>query len=383
MHQRWGRDRRLATVAGVKIADIQLLSGTLRLDPPFDAAWDPVPRARFDATLVKVVTDDGVVGYGSGDTMAGFEPYAELFLGQDPMAISRHVRVLETVSFHAGRYWPLEMALWDVAGKVLGVPVATLFGGAADAIPAYASTGRLLPAAHRAETIVAARERGFRAAKIRLPAHDFAGGIATMRAVREAVGPAMTLMADLNQAWRMPGDLRPALDPAGVRRFAAALAELDVFWLEEPLPLDDRAGLRSVREATGIRIAGGEMVRTFPELLDLVESGALDVYQPDVALAGGMLRARTLAELVLARNRLFTPHTWSNGLGLLANLQVTAGVGGGPYLEFPYDPPVWTPERRDFLLAAPLDIDPDGLLRVPSAPGLGAEVDEDRFGRKP
>ncbi|WP_020658671.1 mandelate racemase/muconate lactonizing enzyme family protein [Amycolatopsis benzoatilytica] len=367
----------------MKIADIQLLAGTLPLDPPFEAAWDPVPRTRFDATVVKVVTDEGVVGYGSGDTMAGFEQYADLFLGQDPMAITRHVRALETISFHAGRYWPLEIALWDVLGKVLGVPVATLFGGAADAVPAYASTGRLLPAAQRAETMIAARERGFRAAKIRLPADDFAGGITTMSAVRDAVGPEMALMVDLNQAWRMPGDVRRSLDPAAARRFAAALAELDVFWLEEPLPLDDRAGLRSVREATGVRVAGGEMVRTFRELLDLVESDALDVYQPDVALAGGMSRARTLAELVLARNRLFTPHTWSNGLGLLANLHVTAGVGGGPYLEFPYDPPSWTPRRRDFLLATPLDIDADGLLHVPSAPGLGIDVDEERFGRKP
>lgn len=365
----------------MKIADIQLLPGTLPLDPPFDAAWDPVPRTRFDATVVKVVTDEGVAGYGSGDTMAGFEPYAELFLGQDPMAISRHVRALETIAFHAGRYWPLEIALWDVIGKVLGVPVATLFGGAADAIPAYASTGRILPAEQRAEVMAGIRDEGFRAAKIRLAADDFAGGIRTMRAVREAVGPGMTLMADLNQAWRMPGDVRPSLDPAAVRRFAEALRELDVFWLEEPLPLDDRPGLRAVRD-TGIRVAGGEMVRTFSELLDLVESDALDVYQPDVALAAGMLRARTLAELVLARNRLFTPHTWSNGLGLLANLHVTAGVGGGPYLEFPYDPPVWTPQRRDFLLAAPLDIDADGLLHVPSAPGLGVDVDEERFGRK-
>lgn len=365
----------------MKIADIQLLPGTLPLDPPFDAAWDPVPRTRFDATVVKVVTDEGVVGYGSGDTMAGFEPYAELFLGQDPMAISRHVRALETIAFHAGRYWPLEIALWDVIGKVLGVPVATLFGGAAEAIPAYASTGRLLPAGQRAEVMAGIREEGFRAAKIRLAADDFAGGIATMRAVREAVGPEMTLMADLNQAWRMPGDVRPSLDPAAVRRFAEELRELDVFWLEEPLPLDDRPGLRAVRD-TGIRVAGGEMVRTFRELLDLVESDALDVYQPDVALAAGMLRGRTLAELVLARNRLYTPHTWSNGLGLLANLHVTAGVGGGPYLEFPYDPPVWTPQRRDFLLAAPVDIDAGGLLHVPSAPGLGVAVDEERFGRK-
>lgn len=363
----------------MKITGIELLRASLPLDPPFDAAWDPVPRTTFAATVVKVTTDEGVTGYGSGDTMDGFEPYAGLFIGQDPLAIGRHVRVLETLSFHAGRYWPLEAALWDVTGKALGVPVATLFGGSREAIPAYASTGRLLPPRERAESVLAMRERGFRAAKIRLPAGRLAEGIDVMRAVRDAAGPDMDLMVDLNQSWRMPGDIRPALDPAAVRRFASALAELDVFWLEEPLPLDDRTGLRSVRDAAGVRVAGGEMVRTFGELLDLVNDDALDVYQPDVVLAGGLSRVRTIAELALARNRLFTPHTWSNGLGLLANLHVTAGVGGGPYLEFPYDPPAWTPQRRDFLLSAPVDIDSEGLLRVPSAPGLGVEPDLSRF----
>jgi L-alanine-DL-glutamate epimerase-like enolase superfamily enzyme len=92
-----------------------------------------------------------------------------------------------------------------------------------------------------------------------------------------------------------------------------------------------------------------------------------------------MLRTRTLAELVFSRNRRFTPHTWSNGIGLLANLHVTAGVGGGPYLEYPYDPPTWTEERRDFVLAEPVRVGPDGTLRVPARPGLGFDVDEDRL----
>jgi L-alanine-DL-glutamate epimerase-like enolase superfamily enzyme len=87
-----------------------------------------------------------------------------------------------------------------------------------------------------------------------------------------------------------------------------------------------------------------------------------------------MLRARTVAELALARNRWFTPHTWTNGIGVLANLHVAAGVGGGPYLEYPYDPPGWTPERRDFVLAQPLAIGADGVLPVPPGPGLGIEL---------
>jgi D-galactarolactone cycloisomerase len=118
------------------------------------------------------------------------------------------------------------------------------------------------------------------------------------------------------------------------------------------------------------------MARSAGELLDALAAGALDVVQPDVVLAAGMLRARTVAEVAMLGHCWFTPHTWTNGLGLLANLHVAAGVGGGPYLEFPYDPPGWTPQRRDFFLARPLDIDPEGWLTVPDRPGLGAEIDE-------
>ncbi len=119
------------------------------------------------------------------------------------------------------------------------------------------------------------------------------------------------------------------------------------------------------------------MARSFEELLRAHERDALDVFQPDVVLALGMSRTRTLAELLLSRNRRFTPHTWTNGIGLLANLHVVCGVGGGPYLEFPFDPPAWTPERRDFMLAEPVGVDADGCVRVPTAPGLGFELDED------
>src|SRR6266849_5328800 len=360
----------------MKITSIKMRRLRLPLDPPFRAAWDPVPRTRFEATVVRVETDEGVVGVGSGDTMDGFEPFVELFIGKDPMHISRHVRSLETISFHAGRYWPLEAALWDIVGQVTGQPVSVLFGGALDALPAYASTGEVKPADERAESALALREQGFKAMKIRFVRERLADGVAAVRAVRKAVGSSMEIMVDLNQAWRMPGDIEPALDPASARRTVEELGELGVLWVEEPLPGADVSGFARLRAETGVRIAAGEMTRTLDELLAYLDADSLDVYQPDVVLAVGMSRARLVAELALAKNRWFTPHTWTNGLGLLANLHVTAGVGGGPYLEFPHDPPGWTAQRRDFFLAQPVFIDAAGYLGVPAAPGLGAEIDE-------
>ena len=192
--------------AVVRITDIRLERLVLPLDPPFPAAWDPVPRRSFGATVVRVETDEGVVGIGSGDTMDGFEAFAHLFVGQDPLAIARHVRVLDTIDFHASRYWPLEAALWDIVGKVAGLPVATLFGGTTDGLPAYASCGMLLPAAERAESALRLREEGFRALKIRVDPRRLDDGLAAVTATRAAVGDSMAIMVDLNQGWRMAGD---------------------------------------------------------------------------------------------------------------------------------------------------------------------------------
>ncbi len=118
------------------------------------------------------------------------------------------------------------------------------------------------------------------------------------------------------------------------------------------------------------------MLDSVSQILGYLDNDALDVYQMDVVLAVGMTRARTLAELAHLRHRSFTPHTWTNGIGVLANLHVAAGVGGGPYFEYPYDPPGWTPQRRDFMLAEPLQVDEDGCLAVPQLPGLGVQLDE-------
>jgi D-galactarolactone cycloisomerase len=365
----------------MKITDIVLDRLRLQLDPPFRAAWDPTPRRHFDATVVRVETDEGVVGVGSGDTMDGFEAYTHLFVGTDPLRITRHIRTIETINFHAGRFWPLEAALWDILGKVTGVPVATLFGNVADRLPAYMSTGELKSPDERVEATLAGRDLGFRAVKLRIGREDLDGGIASVRGVREALGDDFTILVDLNQSWRMPGDIEPALDVKTVSRTVARLEELGVYWVEEPLPYADLAGLRELRRSSGVRIAGGEMLPTFEDVLTYVEHDALDVYQLDCVLAIGMHRGRVAAELAQQRHRQFTPHTWTNGIGLLANLHVAAGVGAAPYFEFPYDPDGWTVERRDFMLRRPVTVDTDGYVQVPDRPGLGVELDEDAMTR--
>src|SRR5262249_5021948 len=157
-------------------------------------------------------------------------------------------------------------------------------------------------------------QEGFRAVKVRIARERIDEGVEVVRAMREAVGDRLEIIVDLNQWWRMPGDIEPGLSPADARRAGARLRardvrlverprDLDVLWLAEPLAGEDRAGMRPLREQTGVRIAGGEMARSFEELRLALEADALDVYQPDVVLALGISGVRTLAELALRGNR--------------------------------------------------------------------------------
>ena len=125
----------------MRITAIRLRRVAHELDPPFAAAWDPVPRRRFEATIVLVETDEGLTGIGSGDTMDGFEAYEHLFVGRDPLDVEHHARVLETIAFHAGRYWPLEAALWDLLGKARGETVASAPRGSGRSAPALRVDG--------------------------------------------------------------------------------------------------------------------------------------------------------------------------------------------------------------------------------------------------
>ena len=364
----------------MRITGVRLRRLRYPLDPPFEPAWDPEPRRAFEATLVYVDTDEGLTGIGSGDTMDGFERYIELFVGQRPSStIDRHVRVLETITFHAGRYWPFEAALWDLAGKAKGVPTAQLLGGAADGRRRVRLDGRPAGPPERGPSRRSpCASKGSGALKLRIDTEHVEDGLEAVEATRDAVG------ADHGDHGRP----QPGLAHAGRRRRRSSARRPSTAWppgsgrpassgWRSRSPREDVAGLARLRAQGGLRIAGGEMARTPAELDAYLAGEALDVYQPDAVLAVGLLRARELAGRVLERGLWFTPHTWTNGIGLLANLHLAAGVGGGPFLELPFDPPGWTPERRDFMLAEPVLSDRTGWLALPERPGLGFELDED------
>jgi L-alanine-DL-glutamate epimerase-like enolase superfamily enzyme len=123
------------------------------------------------------------------------------------------------------------------------------------------------------------------------------------------------------------------------------------------------------------------MTRELYEFRDLIVDQCLDVLQPDAALVGGISGLRRVALMAQEHNLVFTPHTWTNGMGVMANAHLTAGVTEGVFLEFPYDPPEWGLDRRDYMMAKPLEVDADGMIVLPRAPGLGYELNEDMLAR--
>lgn len=362
-----------------RIEKIEVSRHRLPLDPPFPAAWDSRARTAFDVAIVKVITADGAVGVGVGGAMDGIERHYELFVGHDPLDLDRHAAVLANLDFHGNRPWALDVALWDLVGKIRKQPVWRLLGGNSGSVPCYASTGVLRGKNALAEAARVLSGKGFKAVKIRLHHPDWREDIALLEAVAIALNGKADLLVDCNQGWRMPWDVEPCWTYHQALAVAWELKRLGVYWMEEPVHHGDVKAMAALRGATGLRIAAGEMTRGEHALRDLMERNAVDVLQPDVTLTGGVLGLKRLARWATERDVAFTPHSWGSGIGLLVNAHVFAGCGGGPWLEYPLDPPEWTPERRDFMLTRPVQASKDGSLELSDAPGFGIDLDDERL----
>ncbi len=359
-----------------RIAAVTITHHRLTFDEPFRASWDSKPRTHFDATIVRVRTDTGLTGVGSGDLMLGFQGHEALFVGEDPLALERHYRVLSHIDFHYGRCWPLDLALWDLAGKITGQPCWRLLGGLSGRIQAYASSGVLRDPGALAAQVERYVEAGFRAVKIRFHRGDWHQDVRALETVRARVGSRVELLVDCNQGWRLPWDTEPPWTFKDALAVARELERLGVYWMEEPLHRADYAGMRALREASDVRLAAGEMTRQLHELRELITGGCADVLQPDVALVGGITGLRRIAVMAQEHDLTFTPHTWTNGMGLTANAHLAAGLAGSPMLEYPFDPPDWSLGRRDYMLEEPLRADNDGYINLSSEPGMGYKLNE-------
>jgi D-galactarolactone cycloisomerase len=365
----------------MKITDLRMRSFDLPHEPAFAPTWQPMPSSSHRITIIEIDTDEGITGIGSGGVLLTRLNMAKIFfLGQDPLAIEEHLHTVRSIAYFVGRVWPIEVALWDIVGKASGQPLYRLLGGHKNRVRAYASTGELRPVERRVEDVQRLKEEGFTAVKLRFHSPDPRDDLPVLEAVRAKVGDDMEIMVDANQAWTYPGDkARHRWDLRTAIAMAREMERLGVYWLEEPLYSYDYEGLARLRQEVNLRIAGGELNMGLHEFQVYLEKGCYDVYQPDATFAGGISTARKVAGMAEAHGCMFSPHTWSNGIGLMANLHVAAAVPNCPFIEFPHDPPAWTPEVRDFVLAEPIRIDSEGYVRLPDKPGLGIELDREKL----
>lgn len=363
---------------------------------------DPTACSSAQDDLVVVVhTDEGITGIGETDT----NPWVaracirspgthcmdlsveEMLIGADPLQPEAVWRRLYTGSKMTGRRGALicalgaiDMALWDIRGKALGVPVYKLLGGAVkDSITPYASllpTGRSVAEAR--DSLVAkateAKARGFEAGKMEVCikgpyTHNAIQGsdediVATVAACREAVGAGFTMMVDVAYSW---SGAREAL------RVLQRLEPYDVFFLETPIDIDDLDGYAFLHNHSPIPIAAGEWQNTHWEFVDLADRGMVDVLQPDVGRVGGFTEARKVCDLAADRGRLVVPHCWKSGIGIAASAHLCAATACCPFIEFLPAELSESALRRE-LVADELTME-GGRIPLPRRPGLGIELD--------
>lgn len=338
----------------------------------------------FTLVLVEVRTDDGLVGRGEAIARRGADMtrsaveslLAPVLVGRDARDIGGlWVEMIDRLRRwgHAGgvvveAISGVDCALWDIAGKAAGLPVWQLLHGAGRRrVPVYASSVYIDRDEVMVEQTLEQVGAGFSAVKVKIGRAAETGGargdVRALEAIRAAVGPDVELMVDANGAF----------DAATAIRVGHALAELDVKWMEEPVPPDDEAGYRRIHAQAAVPLAAGESHFGPFGFRPLAVDGLVDYVQPDLARCGGITAAMQVAAMCYAYNRRIAPHTgFSGGLSQLAALHVAAAAPSLDSLEYMF---IDNPARELFVGGYPRP--QQGFVDVPDGPGLGLDLDSD------
>lgn len=369
----------------MKIRDIRLLP--LRGATP-DGGWDEqlLSDETNLHTLVEVITDEGVTGLGSVFTSATLiqgalevlRPFLQGASALDPTATSER---LHQQSFWQGRGGAIthaisgiDIALWDILGKVTGQPISRLLGGRyRESIKPYGSL--LMDEPDRMRPVLEqGMQRGFRAFKIGWgPFGRSCSRVdeVIVRAARQTVGDDVELMVDAGGSdafW--PHGYKWALNTAKM------LADYDVTWFEEPLRPDDLEGYVRLTEHAPLPIAGCEVLTRRQAFLPWLQRRAVDYVQPDVTKVGGISEEHRIADCADDHSILFVPHGWNTAVGLAADLQLVAAARNARWVEY------LTPAAYiDDLLADPIRLGKDGTISIPQGPGLGMKWNPDGIAR--
>jgi L-alanine-DL-glutamate epimerase-like enolase superfamily enzyme len=371
----------------MKIADVRAYPTSFPIPEKSRVTLGIGTAIKRDAVVVRVTTDSGLVGWGEAHHGRAHTAVAKLIettlktlvLGMDANDVvgvwDRMYRFqLASHGMGAGACLAMsgiDMALWDLRGKALGVPLYKLLGGSRKPIPAYAG-GVSLGYQPPGELVVEARkslDQGYRAIKLRVgdsPKRD----IERMRAARKAFGDDLAILTDANIGYSV----------ADVRRVMPAMDELGIGWLEEPFPAHD---YRSYREARGFGrtpLAAGENHYTRFEFDRVIEDGAITILQPDLSKCGGITEALRIAALASAWKLPIHPHSSMTGLNHAASIHFLAAIDNGGYFEGDVSK---SNKFRDELVDNPGRVDRDGNVLPLDRPGIGLEVNEDFLAKHP
>ncbi|HHY47614.1 MAG TPA: mandelate racemase/muconate lactonizing enzyme family protein [Firmicutes bacterium] len=327
--------------------------------------------------LVEVITDEGIVGVGDADAFPTGDPsiveliqhrFAPLLIGENPLEIGRLWEKMFGVPHAMGRYKGLEiyaigaldMALWDILGKHVGLPVYQLLGGNRDQIEAYASLDYVGPS-QIGDVVRDCLDRGFRAVKIRIGVEpDKDEDI--VREARNALGDHGILMIDVNSAWSRLEALKRI----------RSLEKYNPTWIEEPLPPYELDGISELAAATHIPIAIGEHeIFTRFDAKELIQKGAGDIFQPDLR-SGGISECKRIADLADAWGIPCIPHFYGPGVRFAAMIHLLGGIRNSKYVEYPIRK---DPLRSELVLDFP--VPEEGVVNIPQQPGLGIHLNEE------
>lgn len=370
--------------ADLTIADVEAVH--LRL-PTVDAERCDGTQ---DTLLIFVTASDGTVGVGEVDSaplvakaVVEADPshliargLRSILLGRNPLDIDLLWHAMDEGSryFSGGATMHaisgVDIALWDLAGKLLGQPVARLLGGPrTDRLKAYASLVMPDTPALAAEAAALHAGQGYRAIKFGWGpiGQDLAFNEELIKKIRAAAGDSVDIMIDAGQVW----DTKTAL------RMAAMYEQYGITWLEEPVAPDNISGYRALSQRTALTIAGGEQESSYAAFERLVDDGELDLIQPDLARCGGLTQGRRLAWLAHSRHRRVVPHAFKSGVLVAASTHFAAAIPNGGLIEHTVST---SPIARD-LVQREISF-ADGTVAVPlDRPGLGVEVDVDLMER--
>jgi L-alanine-DL-glutamate epimerase-like enolase superfamily enzyme len=379
----------------MRITDVNVIKLTYEMQRPMADAIHYMPAR--PTLLVQVHTDEGIIGLGEAAAYGGSLESMEAIIlgdlrqtvvGKDPFNVERLWSEMATRAHQRGRRGMLMMgisgidiALWDIIGQATKTPLYRLLGGYRDEIDAYASAGfyaRDKNVTELADEVGGYVEHGFRWVKMKVgrnpdvmlnPLHDMnADDYATVsleadaervRAARAAAGAAK-LAIDANNAWTEPV----------ARQFMRMIDDLDIAWLEEPVPTEDIGGSAALAAELAVPIAGYETETGLPGFRNLIADRAVDIVQPDVIWTGGITETRKIAALAQAFHLPVIPHVFSSAVSTIANMHLIASLPNGGLLECDQNP---NPLRTE-LFEEPITVDENGRVHLPDRPGLGVTL---------